>query len=486
MAKLRAPAGGCTVRMYRNGLGDCFLLAFGATKQSQKYMLIDCGVLLGTEDADRKMEDVTKDIRQATEDHLDALVVTHEHWDHVSGFIRAKKQFDKMSVDQVWFAWTEDPKNPLARELRERRQAALHGLRIAIQNAAAAPPLFARRIESLNAFFGPDLGATGRATTEDALDWVKQKWKNHRYCDPGGRPLQIEGLPDVRFYVLGPPADSTYIRKSRPSSRGGQVYLDDAKFGQLGFYLAGLGSAPAVRQPFQEERRFTPFNEAYNCDPDNPDVSVIANLYQQAAWRQIETDWTGAAGELTLRLDAHTNNTSLVMAIELGLKDKVMLFAGDAQVGNWLSWDTVRWSTHYKEVTTEDLLARTVFYKVGHHGSHNATLREKGLERMTNGELSAFIPVDREMARRMRWRMPHEPLYERLKERTLGRVVLSDAGLPVASSDAALDAFRKQCSETKLYADYTVTRWKATMLRTKGRLATKATTAEKKTKVNKR
>ena len=90
MARLKAPTGGCTIRMYRHGLGDCFLLAFGATKQSQKYMLIDCGVLLGTDDVDRKMMEVAKDIRQATGDHLDALVVTHEHWDHVSGFIQAQ------------------------------------------------------------------------------------------------------------------------------------------------------------------------------------------------------------------------------------------------------------------------------------------------------------------------------------------------------------------------------------------------------------
>ena len=28
-------------------------------------------------------------------------------------------------------------------------------------------------------------------------------------------------------------------------------------------------------------------------------------------------------------------------------------------------------------MTTKDLLARTVLYKVGHHGSHNATLNGK-------------------------------------------------------------------------------------------------------------
>jgi beta-lactamase superfamily II metal-dependent hydrolase len=447
--------------MYRHGLGDCFLLAFGVTKTNQKYVLVDCGVLLGTKDVERKMAEVVKEIRQATGDHLDALVVTHEHWDHVSGFIQAKTHFSKIAVDQVWFAWTEDPRNPLARELKERRRAALYGLRLGIQNAAAASPFFTNRIQSVSAFFGPDLGVTGRATTEDALDWVKEQWTNHRYCTPGGTPLQIEGLSDVRFFILGPPVDSSLIRKSRP--RKGQVYLDDAKSGQLGFYLTALGAESVI--PQGEGRRFTPFNEAYNCDPYDQNVSDISNLYRQEPWRKIETDWTGAAGELALRLDAHTNNTSLVMAIELARNDKVLLFAGDAQVGNWLSWDKVKWDGDFKEITTDGLLSRTVLYKVGHHGSHNATLREKGLELMTNSELAAFVSVDREMARRMRWRMPHEPLYKRLQETTLGRVVLSDAGLQAQGSDTAFDAFRKQCSETKLYIDYAVTPWRYSALR---------------------
>jgi beta-lactamase superfamily II metal-dependent hydrolase len=126
-------------------------------------------------------------------------------------------------------------------------------------------------------------------------------------------------------------------------------------------------------------------------------------------------------GALALRLDAHTNNTSLVLAVELAKDDKVLLFPGDAQVGNWLSWDEVRWDGDERELTATDLLSRTVLYKVSHHGSHNATLREQGLERMKHPEL-ALIPVDRKTAAKMRWRMPHEPLQERLMERTLGRL----------------------------------------------------------------
>ncbi|MCU0834686.1 MAG: MBL fold metallo-hydrolase [Chromatiaceae bacterium] len=459
MARLRAARSGCTVRMYRHGLGDCFLLAFGVSQRTQRYMLIDCGVLLGTPNAEARMQAVVKNIHDATGGHLDALVITHEHWDHVSGFLQAQQAFAGLTVDEVWFAWTENPASPLARELRERRRAALHGLRLALASAGPTPPLFARRIESVRAFFGPDLAATGRATTEDALDWVKQQWPNHRYCEPGGTPLTIDDLPEVRFYVLGPPADTTYLRRSTPTKRGGEVYLDDPHSGQLGLYLAALGAAPAVRQPYQAAERFLPFNEAYHRQSFDTEVTEITDRYRSEPWRQIDAEWIGAAGELALRLDAHTNNTSLVLAIELGRGDKVLLFPGDAQVGSWLSWNEVGWHGEDEAITTADLLARTVLYKVGHHGSHNATLREQGLERMTNAELIALIPVDREIAGRMRWRMPHEPLHERLTQKTLGRLVLSDTGLPMAAGDAVIEAFRGQCAQTDLFTDTPIIPW---------------------------
>ncbi len=44
MGILNPPASGDTVRMYRVGLGDCFLLAFPTGQAGQAfYMLIDCG-----------------------------------------------------------------------------------------------------------------------------------------------------------------------------------------------------------------------------------------------------------------------------------------------------------------------------------------------------------------------------------------------------------------------------------------------------------
>lgn len=445
-----APAGGCAIRMYRQGLGDCFLLAFGAKNGQQKYMLIDCGVLLGTPDAETKMQAVVDDICQATGNHLHVLAITHEHWDHVSGFMQAKDKFEKLKVDEVWFAWTEDPDNSLAQELRNRRGLALKALGAALERMDSSQQ-YTSRIKGVTSFFG-EVGADGSVKTEQALDWVKKKWTKHRYIEPGGKPLSIPGLTGTRLFALGPPADKKLINKCDSTS---EVYLDDAADGMLGLYLKAL-EAKGVSSNEQPDDRLTPFNPAYGRSPNHSSVEDVQKRYGSEPWRNIDTDWLGAAGELALQLDSHTNNTSLVLAIEIVSNGKVLLFPGDAQVGNWLSWDSVCWSGDCADIAAKDLLSRTVLYKVGHHGSHNATLRDKGLERMVASDLAALIPVSREMAAKKKWEMPHKPLLKRLKELASGRVVLADGGLPDADGDASINKFLKLCSEDQLYIDVTV------------------------------
>lgn len=68
---------------------------------------------------------------------------------------------------------------------------------------------------------------------------------------------------------------------------------------------------------------------------------------------------------LAVALEQATNGTSLVLLLRFG--DTTLLFPGDAQ---WGTWDRM---LHDPE--TEDLLRTVNFYKVGHHGSHNATHR---------------------------------------------------------------------------------------------------------------
>src|SRR5438105_4989984 len=83
----RIPSGAfrAKVRMYRQGLGDCFLITLPRAKGKPFRMLIDCGVILGTSDPEPIMTSVVEDIVKETEGHVDVLAATHEHWDHLSG-----------------------------------------------------------------------------------------------------------------------------------------------------------------------------------------------------------------------------------------------------------------------------------------------------------------------------------------------------------------------------------------------------------------
>ena len=133
-------------------------------------------------------------------------------------------------------------------------------------------------------------------------------------------------------------------------------------------------------------------------------------------WRNIGGASFADASALALQLDRVTNNTSLAISIELADGD-VLLFPADAQVGNWLSWETVTWNVDGREVKGHDLLGRTILYKVGHHGSHNATLRAKGLDLMGKLQI-AMIPVDHEMAKTKGWdEMPLDDLMTALKQK---------------------------------------------------------------------
>jgi len=122
------------------------------------------------------------------------------------------------------------------------------------------------------------------------------------------------------------------------------------------------------------------------------------------------------------------------------------------------------------KVTAEDLLHRTVFYKVGHHGSHNATLREQGLALMGRfggtSDLVAFLPVDEHVARDLAHygEMPLRSLVKDLAIRTGGRVARNDAGAapkdetstlaPIAGAPALRTDFVD--AATDLYFEYTV------------------------------
>jgi len=152
-----------------------------------------------------------------------------------------------------------------------------------------------------------------------------------------------------------------------------------------------------------------------------------AGAREAVAWRRIDADWLSSAADLAIRLDRGINNSSLVLAFELVDSGRVLLFPGDAQAGSWLSWPGLSWTIDGQTVTGRDLLSRTVYLKVAHHGSHNATLKKNGLELMTSPDLAAFVPTSEADAKKVGWgEMPFPAILSALRERTSGRVIRAD------------------------------------------------------------
>src|SRR5262249_3224770 len=160
-----------------------------------------------------------------------------------------------------------------------------------------------------------------------------------RYHKPGDPPLKLPAVTGASAYVLGPPRDEKLLRKSNPTKTGHEVYEFGPDLAQ--FTLAAddfEGDEPAAErsQPFEARHRLS-------HEQAEGRLCCRRHYFRNAdAWRRIEGDWLGVTEQLALALDNHTNNTSLAMAFELEPGGRVLLFPGDAQVGNWLSWDGYR------------------------------------------------------------------------------------------------------------------------------------------------
>src|SRR5687768_2050193 len=214
------------VRMYRQGLGDCFLLTFG-TGTATRHVLIDCGTL-GTTTNNNPMADVVAHIRATTNDHLHAVIATHEHKDHLSGFASRKADFGAIQIDRFWVAWTENPADQTAQALKKYNEdlgiAAVMGVE-AMRTLASAHPTsggdelerLADRAESVLEFFGEgnDLLAANEfaPTVHAAMELVRTGFgtREAEYLKPGTLVDVDDWLPGFRVYVLGPPQNDNAI-----------------------------------------------------------------------------------------------------------------------------------------------------------------------------------------------------------------------------------------------------------------------------------
>lgn len=446
-----------TIRHYCQGIGDCHLLRLPRGDGGDFWVLIDCGVHLGVKGGSDKIAQIVKDITTRTS-RIDVLVVTHEHWDHVSGFFSQAEAFGRLKVGEVWMGWCENPEDEQAQQLDKFKAQAFAALQTA--NAVLERPgnltphlsVIQKGLQGLLAF---NVGAKGekvRAGRDAAAALAPGRV---RYLEPGQAPIPLPAVPALRVYVLGPPRDAKLLGVTKRASEmygvggaGGwplaaaiscaftarEGTADDdsvAPFDpELGTRLSDVLDANTATEVDAQVRKFV--QQRYAGPSASPTEArrgrpSVAAAEADQSWRRIDMDWLAVSADLAIQLDQRTNNSSLVLAFEFVETKRVMLFVGDAQVGNWLSWQDLKWNLAGGAISGPDLLARTVYYKVGHHGSENATLKQKGLELMTSPDLAAFVPTNQADAKKIGWgEMPFEKILDELHRRARGRVVRAD------------------------------------------------------------
>jgi beta-lactamase superfamily II metal-dependent hydrolase len=343
-----------TIRMYNVGFGDAFLLVFPAPDRPRK-VLIDCGVHFQGKNPKAPIKEIVKQIiADVTEDsgpRIDLVIATHRHQDHVEGFDDAS--WKQVEVGEVWLPWTEDYTDPDANAILEAQSSKAKKLSRVLEKMVALPGRFglsAARVaalEALKAFSANSLSnAEAMATLHEGFkggktiprQYLPFKERNRNSFEPGV-------LPGVNVHILGPSRDPEVIRDMDPS--GNEEWL------RLMEMMASADYEP--HQPFHEG--WSEASEKF--DPDH-------RLLKLSELKMIEKIGEGTELNVAVQLEKAVNGTSLMIIFQMGRA--WLLFPGDAQNG---TWKTALADTEWRE-----LMGRTNFYKIGHHGSHNATPKE--------------------------------------------------------------------------------------------------------------
>lgn len=355
-----------TLRSYDVGFGDCFLLTFHYGTVD-RHILIDFGstrLPSGKPTTGKYLVQIANQIATDCQGKLHAVVATHRHKDHISGFTTSKGAgpgdiIRALKPDLVIQPWTEHPeaardakRAPSTATARARRAlfvGALHDM-----NAYAGRALVASRrlrgrhlkaVKEQLEFLGDDNELANR----DAIKNLMTMSRRRRYVRFGDNPGLGTLLPGVNVDVLGPPD----LEQTQTISK--QRGKDKNQFWHLTRTRADFWAQQAGDPDVDEARPLFPRHQLQRPPWD-------------ARWFRYHAQREQAESTLSLvrTLDDQMNNTSVILLFSIG-KTR-LLFPGDAQYENWmyaLSQPGVR-----------EKLAGVNLYKVGHHGSLNATPKD--------------------------------------------------------------------------------------------------------------
>jgi hypothetical protein len=330
------------VRLFDVGLGDCIYCRIPKAHKDGRdfHILIDCGTLSPTDLLKKAMETLKPSLPLINgKRHIDLLVVTHEHKDHMAGF--GIKIWRSFSFGAIWMSAAMDPKHPQAKKAKKLHSFAARAMAQAVR---------------LKLALGPHLSelANALALNEDAMKNLRETLPKANKIKPtyvhAASTKKDLALPlkGASINVLGPERDIDYYYLGDP----GDPELRSSSQSALNLIDVGL---PSV-------------NDAV---PDLASVPIPTNI-DPGDFRRLRSRMLSAALAFADLDGKVCNNTSVVLLIEW--KGKRLLFVGDAE-----------WDGRYNEGTKancawnvmwnkrEKLKGSLAFYKIGHHGSTNAT-----------------------------------------------------------------------------------------------------------------
>jgi beta-lactamase superfamily II metal-dependent hydrolase len=447
VAKKTSAEGQLRVRMYRVGFGDFFLFTV-PSKAGPQHVLIDCGVTkgkTGTGDIGT-IKAAVAHMAKETDRKLALIIVTHRHMDHIIGFSRCKDEFEQFEVGAIWMPVWETEYEDNVKKLQADLTALAFDAGTHLALAADDTPDRAELLAMLENATGHDflaggafgIAGTGGGSNAASLALLKEGMGvKPTYYHKGQKAKLPQALVDagLEAEILGPPpVDALAFMKLTDLKKGVGQYLEASE-----------------RRP-ESDGGFLPFAERFTASPDD---------YPASAFRE----WRGAGPEpealkkavkvlqkavddaqpkvlLTAvkALDSFLNNQSLVVLFTF--RDKKLLFAGDAQAGNWEYWlydsDTpVKAPTGELSAQGAQVLGHLDFYKVGHHGSTNATpiaaleAMNKGFVALCSTQADAFGSVENDSE------VPRIPLLAAMSDKATAVVRADQIAVTLAGSKAA-------------------------------------------------
>ena len=314
-----------TVVAYNVLFGDAILICIpdhDGRKTVMRHVLIDVGNVLGNSDSNAGVfRKIFSDInRRLDGQSIDLYVMTHEHMDHVQGFLCADR--DGQKLPQIDYAWltasaqrTYYKQFTQADKHRRRRRAAYERVQgIALQRGIDT-------VAPIAAF----LNNNNPRKTDECVEFLRKvARKKTSYVHREFIPVAGKNHPfrEATFSIWAPEHDtSSYYGRIRP--------------------------VPPI-EPGKE-------------------LPAPEGVEQKAFDALLKFSQTGLGDEM-LSIDRAANNTSVVFSIEW--RGWRLLFTGDAEVRSW------------KTMAQHEKLKPVHFVKVGHHASHNGTPDEDLLEQV--------------------------------------------------------------------------------------------------------